>query len=85
MEKLDVELAEKYPVKAGACHRCPIACGRVVRVDDKVVGGSEYEPLWAYGADCDNNDLAVINKCNWLCNEYGLDAISVPCTIETGS
>ena len=74
-------LAEKHLVKAGACHRCPIACGRVVKVGDKVVGGPEYEPLWAYGADCGNNDLAVVNECNMLCNEYGLDAISVPCTI----
>ena len=74
-------LAEKYLVKAGACHRCPIACGRIVKVGDKVVGGPEYEPLWAYGANCDNNDLAVVNECNMLCNEYGLDAISVPCTI----
>ena len=48
-------LAEKYLVKAGACHRCPIACGRIV----KVVGGPEYEPLWAYGANMANNDLAA--------------------------
>ncbi len=74
-------LAEKHLVKAGACHRCPIACGRVIKVGDKVVGGPEYEPLWAYGSDCGNNDLAVINECNMLCNEYGIDAISVPCTI----
>jgi len=74
-------LAEKYLVKAGACHRCPIACGRIVKVGDKVVGGPEYEPLWAYGADCGNNDLAVVNEANMWCNEYGLDAISVPCTI----
>jgi len=74
-------LAEKYLVKASACHRCPIACGRVVKVGDVVTGGPEYEPLWAYGADCGNNDLACVNECNWLCNEYGLDAISVPCTI----
>lgn len=74
-------LAEKYLVKAGACHRCPIACGRVVRVGDRVVGGPEYEPLWAYGANMDNNDLASINEANMWCNEYGLDAISVPCTI----
>ncbi len=74
-------LAEKFLVKASACHRCPIACGRVVKVDDKVVGGPEYEPLWAYGANVVNNDLAAINKANMLCNEYGLDAISVPCTI----
>mgnify|MGYP000671266050 FL=1 len=45
-------LAEKYLVKPGACHRCPIACGRVVNVNGKVVGGPEYEPLWAYGGNC---------------------------------
>ena len=74
-------LAEKYLVKAGACHRCPIACGRIVKVGDKVVGGPEYEPLWAYGANMANNDLAAVNEANYWCNEYGLDAISVPCTI----
>lgn len=74
-------LAEKYLVKPSACHRCPIACGRVVNINGKVAGGPEYEPLWAYGANCGNNDLNVIDECNMLCNEYGLDAISTPCTI----
>ena len=74
-------LAEKYLVKPSACARCPIACGRVVNINGKVCGGPEYEPLWAYGADCGNNDLNVIDECNMLCNEYGLDAISTPCTI----
>ena len=35
-------------------------------------------------ADCIEpwrDDLTVIDECNMLCNEYGLDAISVPCTI----
>lgn len=74
-------LADTYLVKAGACYRCPIACARVIKVGDKVVGGPEYEPLWAYGGNCGNNDLNTINICNMLCNEYGLDAISTPCTI----
>jgi len=74
-------LAEKYLVKPSACARCPIACGRVVNINGKVAGGPEYEPLWAYGADCGNNDLNVIDECNMLCNEYGLDAIGTPCTI----
>lgn len=74
-------LADKYLVKAGACHRCPIACGRIVNVNGKVVGGPEYEPLWAYGGNCDNNDLNAIDEANMWCNEYGLDAISTPCTI----
>ena len=74
-------LAEKYLVKAGACYRCPIACGRIISHDGKTVGGPEYEPLWAYGGDVGNDDLHVIDECNRLCNEYGLDAIGVPCTI----
>ena len=74
-------LADTYLVKAGACYRCPIACARVIKVGDKVVGGPEYEPLWAYGGNCGNNDLNTLDICNMLCNEYGLDAISTPCTI----
>lgn len=69
-------------VKNHACHRCPIGCGRVVKLEDgSVVGGPEYEPLWAYGANCGNSDLDSINKANEVCNEMGLDAISTPCTI----
>ena len=76
-------LAEKYLVRPGPCYRCPIACGRVIKHGDKVVGGPEYEPLWAYGGDVGNDDLYTIDECNRLCNEYGLDAISVPCTIAS--
>ncbi len=74
-------LKDTYLVKNAACHRCPIACGRVVKVGDKIVGGPEYEPLWAYGGNCDLHDLNAIDEANMWCNEYGLDAISTPCTI----
>ena len=74
-------LAEKYLVKPSACARCPIACGRVVNINSKIAGGPEYEPLWAYGANCGNNDLNAIDEANMWCNEYGLDAIGTPCTI----
>ncbi|MEA4811507.1 MAG: aldehyde ferredoxin oxidoreductase family protein [Anaerolineaceae bacterium] len=74
-------LKEKFLVKNSACHRCPIGCGRQVTVDGKVVGGPEYEPLWAFGANCGVDDLEAVIKANYYCNEYGLDAISTPCTI----
>ncbi len=74
-------LKEKHLVKQGFCHRCPIGCGRVIELNGKRVGGPEYEPIWAYGADCGVDDLAAINEANFWCNEYGLDAISTPCTI----
>ncbi|MEA5152524.1 MAG: aldehyde ferredoxin oxidoreductase family protein [Oscillospiraceae bacterium] len=74
-------LADKYLIRAGACYRCPIGCGRIINHDGKAVGGPEYEPLWAYGGDVGNDDLYIVDECNRLCNEYGLDAIGVPCTI----
>lgn len=69
--------------KQGFCHRCPIGCGRVIKINDKVMGGPEYEPLWAYGSNCGVTDLKSIAEANFWCNEYGLDAISAPCTIAS--
>lgn len=74
-------LKESHLLKQGFCHRCPIGCGRVIDLKGKTVGGPEYEPLWAFGGNCGINDLEAINEANYLCNEYGMDAISVPCTI----
>lgn len=74
-------LKDQYLVKQSFCHRCPIGCGRVINVEGKVAGGPEYEPLWAYGGNCGIHDLNAINTANYWCNEYGLDAISTPCTI----
>ena len=76
-------LAEKYLVKPGACYHCPIMCGRLIHLEgsDKVIGGPEYEPLWAYGTDCGVSDLNAIDECNMWCNEHGLDAIGTPTTI----
>jgi aldehyde:ferredoxin oxidoreductase len=74
-------LKEKYLVKQGYCHRCPIGCGRVINLDGKIVGGPEYEPIWAYGANCNIDDLHAITEANHWCNELGIDAISTPTTI----
>ena len=78
-------LAEKFLVKNKGCFGCSIDCGRVTRIPDgpfKSVGeGPEYEAGWAYGADCGVSDLAAICKASFLCNEYGMDPISMGATI----
>ena len=74
-------LKEKFLVKQGFCHRCPIGCGRVINMNGKIVGGPEYEPLWAYGANCGLDDLEAITIANFWSNEMGLDAIGAPTTI----
>jgi len=74
-------LKEKFLVKNGFCHRCPIGCGRVVKIDDDVVGGPEYETIWAFGSNCGVSDLDAVNRANLMCNEMGSDTISAACTI----
>ena len=74
-------LKEKYLVKNGFCHRCPIGCGRIVKIEGKVVGGPEYETIWAFGSNCGVFDLNAINHANFMCNEMGNDTISVATTI----
>ncbi|HSQ88731.1 aldehyde ferredoxin oxidoreductase family protein [Romboutsia sp.] len=77
-------LTENSLVRKHACYRCPIACGRVVKLKSgKEVGGPEYETLWSFGSDCDVYDLDSINEANMICNEYGLDTISAGATIAT--
>lgn len=77
-------MTETTLVKKHACYRCPIACGRVVKLKSgEEVGGPEYETLWSFGSDCDIYDLDAINEANMLCNEYGLDTISAGATIAT--
>jgi aldehyde:ferredoxin oxidoreductase len=70
------EMTENYLTKKQACYRCPIACGRQVKMGDKKVGGPEYETLWSFGSDCGINDMEAIIEANYWCNEMGLDTIS---------
>ncbi|MCL1992533.1 MAG: aldehyde ferredoxin oxidoreductase family protein [Spirochaetes bacterium] len=74
-------MTEKALVKQGFCHRCPIGCGRVVKLDGKNSAGAEYETLWSYGASCGVSDMESINRANRACNETGIDTISAGCTI----
>ncbi|MDX9917230.1 MAG: aldehyde ferredoxin oxidoreductase family protein [Gudongella sp.] len=74
-------LAEKYLVKRTACYRCPIGCGRYVKVGDWEGGGPEYETLWAFGATCGISDMEQVIMANHWCNEMGLDTISAGSTV----
>lgn len=78
-------LAKTYLVKNKGCFGCTIACSRVSNVPDgpfKSFGeGPEYEAGWSFGADCGVNDLAAIVRANHLCNEYGMDPITLGATI----
>lgn len=79
-------LAQTYLVRNKACFACPISCGRVTHIPNEprypgAYEGPEYETIWALGASCGVGDLAAISKANFICNEMGMDAISVGATI----
>ncbi len=80
------KMAETILTKNAACYGCPIACGRVTKVETpkKYCGegeGPEYETVWALGASCGIDELAPIAKANYICNELGIDTIDAGATI----
>lgn len=78
-------VSKRVLVRPRGCFSCPISCGRATRVKNpefKGYGeGPEYETAWALGPDCCIDDLDAITKANYLCNEYGLDTISLGSTV----
>ena len=76
-----------------ACFGCTIACGRISRVDEGhfsvktrpeywgASGGLEYETAWAFGNANGVDDLEALQFCNLLCNEQGLDPITLGATV----
>jgi aldehyde:ferredoxin oxidoreductase len=78
-------LTAKYLVRNKGCFGCSIGCGRLTRIPDgkfKGVGeGPEYEAGWSFGADCGVNELDAICKANFICNELGMDPITMGSTI----
>ncbi len=85
-EKIDGEqLTKQFLKKNSACYGCPIGCGRLTKVDDPVFNGEgegpEYETVYAMGSNCMIDNLAAITKANYICNELGMDTITMGATI----
>ena len=78
-------LASNQLLRKKSCFSCTISCGRVTEVKDplyKCFGeGPEYESAWAFGAQCGIDNMDAIIKTNMLCNDYGLDTITMGSTI----
>ncbi|HEX3010512.1 MAG TPA: aldehyde ferredoxin oxidoreductase family protein, partial [Syntrophomonadaceae bacterium] len=76
--------AEHNLVRNKGCFGCCIGCGRVTKNKGKFQGhgeGPEYEATWGFGSDSDIDDFEAACKANFLCNELGMDPISLSATI----
>ena len=85
MEISGETLTEKYLQKKKACFGCPVACGRGTKVTGSAYDGEgegpEYETIAMLGSSLENGNLAAVTKANYLCNELGLDTISMGGTL----
>jgi len=76
-------IKETILVNDPTCHACPVACKKEVEVKEgkyKVhMESTEYESMWALGANCGCRSKEAIAKMVELTNDYGIDAI------ETGN
>ena len=68
------EINGLYKPRKRACYSCPIACKREDREGEEL---PEYETIGLMSANIQNTDYDVVVKANRLCNDYGLDTISV--------
>jgi len=78
-------LTEKYLSRPRGCFSCIISCGRASKVTNpKYAGegeGPEYESAWCFGPDCGIDEMDAVVKANYICNELGLDTITMGSTI----
>ena len=73
----------------GACFGCTIGCGRICHIDPQhfsvkdrpqyhhASGGLEYETAYALGAAVGVDDMDAATFAGFMCNEYGMDPISL--------
>lgn len=77
---------EKYLVRNKGCFGCSIGCGRVTKIPKgkfKSMGeGPEYEATWGFGSNLDIDNFEAICKANFLCNELGMDPITMAGTMS---
>lgn len=70
---------DEYWNESAACYGCGIGCTKIaqhkklgMRVD-----GPEYETIFALGSNCGVTDREAIIEVNHLCDDFGIDTISV--------
>ena len=79
-------LKELFFERNDTCFGCPIACGKTFRLPASQEGlrwkMPEYETLFSLGSMVDNWDPASLLKLNALCDQWGLDTISMGLTLS---
>jgi len=74
-------VSQNYKIKSVACYHCPVACAQLCEVKEGPFKGircdPEYETIGLLGGACCVSDFAAIIAGNKLCDEYGIDTMTV--------
>ncbi|TET83488.1 MAG: hypothetical protein E3J37_05340 [Anaerolineales bacterium] len=86
IEQIGYQAQAKDIIHNNPCHTCPVACSqvRIARSGEyqgTLTEGPEFETSWAFGGATGVTDLSAIYLADRLCDEYGLDTITVGATI----
>jgi aldehyde:ferredoxin oxidoreductase len=77
---------QEFHKKDTTCNKCPVACGKTFEVKEGEYAGTvwkmpEYESIYAFGPMLGSLDPASLIKAEELCDQLGLDTISMGVTI----
>jgi len=78
--------AKKYYTRAISCFGCPVHCGMLHKYrkrdnTESWLRGPEYETMFSLGSEVMNKDPVVLAEANQLCEDYGMDTLTVGVTI----
>ena len=78
--------AKKYYTRAISCYGCPVHCGMLHKfrkrdATESWLRGPEYETMFSLGSEVMNKDPVALAEANQLCEEYGMDTLTVGVTI----
>lgn len=72
------EMGDTILSGVSTCNGCVVACGRVVTLKDGAPRkGPEYETIVGFGPNLEIDDLGKITIWGELCDQYGMDTISL--------
>ncbi len=76
----------KIKVKDHGCYVCPVQCGKLYRVPTGPYAGAsnegpEYETIWAFAGSIASTDIGATVAADTLCDDLGVDTISMGNTI----
>jgi len=90
-DRISDESVIAYQQKRYHCWGCPIGCGGIMKLDqgkyalqveeDHTGHKPEYETSCMFGTDILNDNVESLIRFNEICNDYGLDTISVGATL----